>query len=290
MVSAVPAALMPAGLALSGALAQAAIRSDARARARRLRPHRRVLPPAWRARVAVALARADLSLEPESALRIWLGAVVAVGWFALVLAPPLVVPAVGVAAIGAPLAVRLRRGRADRRVVSALPAALDLVVAHLRAGGTVGEGVVALASAPGPLAVDFRRVAARRSLGATLEVAVDAWGAERPLPEVRAAAGALALVTAVGGPAATPLEGLASTLRADIAATNEARALSVQARMSAVLVGLSPIAYLAFSTMTDPASARVLVGTGAGRLCLVGGLGLEALAALWIRRLVGSSP
>ena len=59
-------------------------------------------------------------------------------------------------------------------------------------------------------------------------------------------------------------------------------------------IGLSfvvvrPLAYLAFSTMTDPASARVLVATNPGRICLLVGLTLEALAAGWMRALVRAS-
>jgi tight adherence protein B len=108
----------------------------------------------------------------------------------------------------------------------------------------------------------------------------------RPVPGVRAVAGALTLVTTVGGSAAGPLEGLAASLRADDAAAGEARALSAQARVSAAVVGLAPLGYLAFSAMADPASSRVLVATAAGRFCLGAGLVLEALAAWWMRALV----
>jgi Flp pilus assembly protein TadB len=41
--------------------------------------------------------------------------------------------------------------------------------------------------------------------------------------------------------------------------------------------------------LVDPRSGTVLVATGVGRVCLVVGLGLEALAALWIRRIVRSA-
>ena len=68
----------------------------------------------------------------------------------------------------------------------------------------------------------------------------------------------------------------------------EAHALSAQSRMSAIVVGAAPIGYLAFSGLVDPGSASALVGTGVGRVCLALGLGLEGLAALWIRRIVRS--
>ena len=39
----------------------------------------------------------------------------------------------------------------------------------------------------------------------------------------------------------------------------------------------------------DPRAVTALVGTGVGRACLVVGLALEALAALWIRRILRSA-
>jgi tight adherence protein B len=143
-----------------------------------------------------------------------------------------------------------------------------------------------LAGRGGALAPDLRRMSARLHLGAPLAAVLDSWAEERRIPGVRAAAGALTLVTTIGGSAAGPLEGLASSLRADDAAAGEAQALSAQARVSAAVVGLAPLAYLAFATMADPGSARVLVGTSAGRICLVVGLTLEVFAALWMRALV----
>ena len=94
------------------------------------------------------------------------------------------------------------------------------------------------------------------------------------------------MVVAVGGSAASPLEGLATSLRDDEAAASEAKALSAQSRLSAIVVGVGPLAYLVFSTATDPSSARVSVSTPAGVVCLALGLTLEVLAALWMRALL----
>ncbi|MGZ4712194.1 MAG: type II secretion system F family protein [Acidimicrobiia bacterium] len=279
---------VPLGAVLAVVLARLALRVDARARAGRLRPTRRwSLPATWRAPLERALGRARLAVEPEVALRWWALGVVCCVWCALVVAPPLTGSAALAGVAGGPLWLRMQSGRADRAARAALPAALDLVVAHLRAGATPVDALRVLAERPGPLAPDFRRIVARLDLGATVEQALGAWGEERPLTGVRAAAGALTMVTIVGGSAATPLEGLAVALRDDETAAAESRALSAQARMSAVVVSLAPIAFLVFSTATDPGSTRVLVDTGVGRICLAAGLGLEALAVLWMRALVG---
>jgi tight adherence protein B len=277
------------GAALVPVFVREARRAHPRGRARRLRPGVAVLPAWCRRALHDRLARADVDLEPEAALRWWALALAGATWGSALLVPPLLLPAILGVVVGGPILLALRTGHADRRVRAALPDVLDHVVARLRAGDSVPEAVHALGDRPGALAPDLRRVSARLRLGASLADALATWAGERPLPGVRAAAGALTLVTSVGGSAAGPLEGLAASLRADDAAAGEARALSAQARVSAAVVGLAPLGYLAFSTMADPASARVLVGTSPGRVCLALGLGLEAIAAWWMRALVRST-
>jgi hypothetical protein len=56
------------------------------------------------------------------------------------------------------------------------------------------------------------------------------------------------------------------------------------------VVGGAPIGYLVFASLVDARSVTALVGTGVGRVCLVVGLALEALAAVWMRRIVASEP
>ncbi len=274
------------GLLLTVGMARAASNVEPQSRVRALRPATRLLPTRFRSVVAVHLVRAELDLDPEAAVRWWAVGVGVTVWFAVVLAPTLVLPALAAGVAAGPVVLALRTGRADRAARSALPGVLDHVVAHLRAGGTVHEAIQALASRPGPLVTDFRRLAARLSLGSSIDAALERWGNERPVAGVRATAGALAMVLAVGGSAASPLEGLATSLRDDEAAASEAKALSAQSRLSAIVVGVGPLAYLVFSTATDPTSARVLISTPAGVVCLAAGLTLEVLAALWMRALL----
>ena len=196
--------------------------------------------------------------------------------------------------VAGPVALRIASGRADERVVGALPTALDRIAAELRVGGTVPEAIRAFslddgALDDGALAPDLRRVATRMDLGIGLNDALANWRRERPLAGVDAVAGALSVAGSLGGSSAGALEGLAASLRARHAATSEARALSAQARASAVVVGLAPVGYLAFASAADPGSVSVLLDRGVGRVCLVLGLAMEACAALWMRALLRRS-
>jgi len=279
--------LVIAGVLASVALMTAARRAPSLDRVRRLRSRQSFLLPA-RARVwlGAALARADVDLTPDDAVRLWLLAVVVGAGMATVLSPLAAVP-VGLGVLGGgPIALWWARGRGDGRVTEALPGALDRVSAGLRAGSTVGESLSDLAAGTGALAPDLRRLDARSHLGVGLGDALAQWSQERPLPGVQAVSGALALAVSVGGACAVALEGLGESLRAREATMREAHALSAQARMSAFVVGGAPVAYLVFVSLTDPASLNVLLATNAGRACLVIGLGLEALAGLWMRALL----
>jgi tight adherence protein B len=275
------------GAVVAVALGRAAWRTPSVAHARRLRPYARwPLPPVLRVRLGRALARADLDVAPEDALRVWLVAVLVAAMLAGAMSPAAAVGVALLALAAGPLALWWARGRADERVAGALPAALDRVAAGLRAGSTVRDGLADLAAANGPLAPDLRRVDARCRLGVTLTEALEQWSHERPVPAVGALGGAFALAVTVGGASAGALEGLGESLRTRDAAVREARALSAQARLSAWVVGAAPVAYLGFVTLTDPGAVDALVSTGAGRACLVVGLVLEALAALWMRALL----
>jgi tight adherence protein B len=282
-------------LAVVGPLACAGLvtagrRAAAAGRVRALGPPRQWrVPRRWRGSVERALLDADLALEPEPAVEYWVIATLGVTGLCAAFAPVLAIPAAGAALVAGPVGLRLARSRRERRFAAGLPGALEQVAAELRGGGTVAAAVERLAAPDGAVAFDFRRVHVRTQLGLPLADALAGWPPEHDVPGVRAAAGALSVAAAMGGRAAEAIDGLAASLRHRLEATAEAHALSAQARLSAVVVGVAPLGYLAFSALVDPRSVTVLVATGVGRVCLGVGLGLEALAALWIRRIVRST-
>lgn len=282
-------------LAIVGPLACAGLisaghRAAAADRVRALGPQRRWrVPGRWRAPLARALLDADLALEPEQVVAYWAIAIVGAAALCAAFAPVMAIPAALGALVAGPAGLRLARSRRERRFAAGLPGALEQVGAELRGGGTVAAAVERLSAAGGTVAHDLRRVHVRTQLGLPLADALAGWPAEHDVPGVRAAAGALSVAAAMGGRAAEAIDGLAASLRHRLDAAAEAHALSAQARLSAVVVGAAPLGYLAFSSLVDPESVTVLVATGVGRVCLVVGLGLEALAALWIRRIVRSA-
>jgi tight adherence protein B len=278
-----------AGTAMCWVLARAARRAGTRRRIDVPGPSGSWrLPSGVRRRLGRALHDADVDKVPEEIVELW---GIAIGVIAIVgvgIAPVLLVPGVlGVTAAG-PIGLLLARARRERRFAEALPRALEQIASELRGAGTVTSALEQIARGNGAVASDVRRIVNRVHLGSPIADALAAWTTEHDVPGVRAVAGALAVATAMGGSATEAIEGLAGSLRARLDAAAEARALSSQARLSALVIGAAPIGYLLFSSLVDPRSVTLLLTTGIGRVCLVVGLGLEALAALWIRRIVAS--
>ena len=182
----------------------------------------------------------------------------------------------------------MTRRRREASIVAALPDVLERVAGGLRAGAApLGALAEAAGSAdlPESLATDLTRVVEQAAEGG-LATALDRWAGERPLPAVAAVAAALEVAVNAGGPAAPAMDGLAIGLRDRHDAAAEVTALAAQARLSAFVVGAAPLVSLALSLLVDPRVAPTLLGTEAGRACLLAGMALEGLAGLWMHRIV----
>ena len=246
----------------------------------------RAVPPP---RVAAALAEADLPVPASAAWTAWLAALVLGPAFGVLAAGPGLagVVVVGVAA-GPPLVVRLRRGRADARLEQALPGALEAVARSLRSGASLRQAVEEAGTATGGgrvLTAELARAAAEAAQGASLVSALEGVAARRPLPGVRLGVAALCLGAETGGAQARAVDGVAATVRERLAVAAELRALSSQARISALVIGLAPLGFGAFAAATDPRTSQFLLHTPAGLALLVAGLVLDGLGWLWMQRL-----
>lgn len=239
------------------------------------------------ARLSSALADAALDVAPDAiATGAVAGGGVACVVGALLGGPALafLLPALlGAGAVGALVALR---GRGDRLYAQTLPLGLDLVARSLRTGASLHQAVGEAGDAtPGAVGSDLRAIAAECRLGRPLVAAVEAWAVRRPLPAVRLAAAALCLGAETGGAQARAVDGVAATLREHAALHGEVRALTSQARTSALVIAVAPVLFCALTVAVDPASASFLLRTPLGLTLLAVGVGLDALSAAWMHRL-----
>lgn len=236
------------------------------------------------ARLAAALDSAGVARSQHPALvRIWTAAAVVAGVAVLILPAG---PVVAVVVVGGPPALLMvTSGRAARRRVRELPAALESIAGGLRAGHSLAWAVTEAGRAPGPLAAEFADVARHTRGGRPVTEALRRW-ADAHDHGTRLAAASMAVAAEVGGPGADAIDATAAGLRDRAALDDEIAALSVQARASAVLLSITPVVFTALLATADASSARFLFGTRLGWACLTVGIGLDVLGAWWMHRLV----
>jgi tight adherence protein B len=176
--------------------------------------------------------------------------------------------------------------RIDARIDAAVPLALEAMARSLRTGGSLRQALrEAVTATPAELGEDLDRLAGAVEHGAPLAGALDDWVTARPLPSVRLAAAALRLGAETGGAQARALDGVAATVRERRRAAAEVSAQATQARVSAAVIALSPLAFGVLSTASDHRTAAFLFGTIPGLALLGLGLGLDCLGAFWMARL-----
>jgi tight adherence protein B len=189
--------------------------------------------------------------------------------------------------LGPVLVLRSRRGQGDLRVERELPAALEAVARSLRSGASLRQALAEAASVtPGRLGRELASVGRRVEHGAPLVEALEGMAVANILPGVRLTVAALCLGVETGGAQARAVDGVASTLRDRLGVAAEVRALSSQARMSALVIGLAPIAFGGFAIATDPRTGAFLFHTPLGLTLVAIGCGLDAVGWLWMQRLV----
>jgi tight adherence protein B len=247
---------------------------------------RMAVPPP---RVAVSLREADLPLPADVAWTAWLVSLGLGPLVAVAAGGPGLAGVVVLALVVGPLVmIRSRAGRADERLEQALPGALEAVARSLRSGASLRQAVEEAGGAAGTgrvLAGELSRAAHEAAQGASLVSALEGVGARRPLPGVRLGVAALCLGAETGGAQARAVDGVAATVRERLAVAAELRALSSQARISALVIGLAPIGFGAFAAATDPRTSQFLLHTTAGLILLLTGLTLDGLGWLWMQRL-----
>ncbi|MGH9209433.1 MAG: type II secretion system F family protein [Acidimicrobiales bacterium] len=206
----------------------------------------------------------------------------------LLLADPAVVVAAVVAAAAGWLGWRRRAGDRIRRLRNGqLPEALERIATAVRAGASLPQALGAAGAATSaPLGSELAGLAAEADHGEAVADVLDRWVTDHDDPSTRLAATALALAAAVGAAPARAIDGVAATLRERDELAGERRALATQARTSAVVLSIAPAGFALLLGATDPAAGRFLLRTPGGWACLVVGLGLDAIGAVWMTRLV----
>jgi tight adherence protein B len=143
-----------------------------------------------------------------------------------------------------------------RRVMkftSKFPDAIELMVRGLRSGLPISEtmGIVA-SEVPGPVSVEFRLVSDKMKIGRTMEAALQETSDRLGTPEFQFFVITLAIQRETGGNLAETLANLADVLRKRAAMKLKIRAMSSEAKASAIILGALPFVVFGIIAMLNP--------------------------------------
>ena len=194
-----------------------------------------------------------------------------------------------VSVAGALMVLRANRHRRDRVIEAQLPGFLEAIARGLRTGLQLGPAAAEAAfSTPPPLHSEVASLAEELRRGLRSADVFDRWARRRPGSGAGLAAAAMAFAATAGGAQARAIDGVAATLRDRVALDLEVRSLTSQARASAMMIAALPVGFMLLSASIGDHTASFMFTTRLGLALLACGLGLDAIGAWWMRRIVNS--
>ena len=208
-------------------------------------------------RLARQLRRAGLrTTATEAAVQ---GALLALAVYALAALVLRVSPLLALAAaLAAPvglgvLILRAARARYVAAFTANLPEALDIFARGLRAGRPVADSLgIVVDNVTGPVGIEFTRCRDEMRMGAGLSQTLNRLSQSMPTPEVGFFAVSTALQAETGGNLVETMDTLASQLRDRRQLRRKARALSSEARASAIILASLPFAVAGLLMILNP--------------------------------------
>lgn len=197
-------------------------------------------------------------------------------------------PLVGVTFGALPLGWLLfRRKRRLKKFAAQLPEALELVARALRAGHSLAAGFRLVASEMSePIGGEFNRVFEEQNLGIPFEEALESLTERVPNLDLKFFATAVVLQRQTGGDLAEILDKIGTLIRERFKIWGQVQALTGEGRLSGiVLLALPPLLFVCVYRM-NPDYLMLLFTDELGKKMLIGGILLQLLGALVIRKIV----
>jgi tight adherence protein B len=234
------------------------------------------------------IEQADLPLRPAEVLFFYLAAVVIGG----VLVGLLVSAVWGLIAAAALAVVpwvvlKTLAERRTRAFTEQLPDMLQLMSTSLRSGFSVLQGLDAVSrQLQDPIGKEMRHVVAEASLGRPVVAALDDVARRVRSEDFSWVVSAIGIQREIGGNLAELLDIVAATMLARARLRREAKTLTAEGRLGAVIISILPIAIGLFVYAVNPSYIHPLLHSGAGEILFYGSIGLAIVGILWIRRIV----
>ncbi len=165
--------------------------------------------------------------------------------------------------------------------------AVDVIVRGIRSGLPVGECLNIIArESPEPVAGVFREIVEAQRLGLNLEQALERAEELMPTSEMKFFNIVLGIQQQTGGNLAETLSNLSSILRARKKMGDKVKALSSEARSSAMIIGSLPFIMTALLWLVSPEYIVLLFTDDTGKVMIMAGLGWMSLGVFVMKQMV----
>lgn len=244
----------------------------------------------------IRLERAGLDIQPRtywiaSAVSAVLCAVLAKSMLpssASALAPILMIAALLVGGFGLPRFVLAKiTARRQHKFLVELPNSIDVIVRGIKSGLPLNECLAVIAKeSPEPVAGEFREVIEQQRLGVSLPEALHRLTQRMPLAEVKFLAIVVAIQQQSGGNLAEALSNLSSVLRDRFKMAMKVKALSAEAKASAMILGCLPPGVMLMVHTSSPEYIAPLFATRTGNLFILAGLLWMSIGVMVMRKMI----
>ena len=168
-----------------------------------------------------------------------------------------------------------------------LPEALELVARALRAGHSLGAGLQLVQSEmKEPIGTEFGRVYEEQNLGITMEDALENLADRIPNLDLRFFATAVILQRQTGGDLAEILDKIGHLIRERFRIWGQIQALTGEGRLSGIVLMILPPALFAVMFNLNREYTMVLFEDPMGQQMLAGGIVMQIIGALVIKKIV----
>ncbi|HEY4773872.1 MAG TPA: type II secretion system F family protein [Xanthobacteraceae bacterium] len=166
--------------------------------------------------------------------------------------------------------------RRERKFIDDFPDSVDIIVRGIKAGLPLLDSLkIIVRDAPEPLRGEFRAIVETQAIGLTLGEACGKLYERIPLPEANFFGIVISIQQKAGGNLSEALGNLSKVLRDRKKMKAKIRAMSMEAKASAGIIGVLPIVVLLIVYVTSPDYISLLWQHPMGRLMIAG-------SALWM--------
>ena len=177
--------------------------------------------------------------------------------------------------------------RYQAKFVSEMANAIDVVVRGVKSGLPLNECLQVISrESPEPLAGEFRVVVEEQRMGVPLAEALDRLCNRVPLAEVRFLSIVIAIQQQAGGNLSEALGNLSGVLRDRLRLQLKVKALSAEAKASAMVLASLPPGVMSMVYMTSPEYITPLFTTTPGKFMLAVGASWMACGILIMRKMI----